>query len=737
MGIEKFYGSISKNKITKKGILIEEGKIQANYFYVDFNSILYKIIPEIEKELNMILYDSIIGDNVSVDIQEKWDHDYSQENIHKQILIRVKNYLFYIIDTFINFRNLETIYISFDGIPQMNKVIEQKRRRYMSFIESVINKKIFNKFKSTLPESRIKFEEDKKSINKTNMLSGIGFMKKIYKYLISKDVRKEFRLKYKALKRYVVSSIFVFGEGEKKIMDDINQKALEGKYVIFSPDADIIILSMLMKNSFIQKNIYTVFRVIRYAQETKQYAYIDINLIIKNILFFVQDHLKIKTRIDKNKVLNDLVFIFTFAFGNDFVPHIQSLDVMKDIDTVILAYCKSFDVDNYLIYNDGTYKMNYAALINIFGQLNKIESKLLQETYMETTYMNYFDIKKLFNGYFLIMQLEKYCSMANEIYTNIRNDTFDKSKYDIDMLEQFLLIEGDKMYGNLDHLIDRIKKDNYYRPKLQFEKKTTKISGRKREMLKGDLPHPRMALTKYDENKFLFERKSGIYADMLNIKPNTIGEVKIEIKEKLYNLVITPIPDDLDQIYFGTDKNKIIKKYIKGLAWVFNYYYNEKVEKVPIWFYKSDIAPSIGGIFRFLKKNKKNIDTYFKTSMADKNLVDKKDYFTSIEHYLYVTPVNVQGKLPDKYSNYETLRSNATLFPDLEKIADDIWQGKNVIDCSYATYLSKCKLLTVKNLTFKNYIKILLPLRTEEQIKNIIDAKDNEYVYLKKKQVEK
>ena len=69
MGIEKFFNSIARNKTIRlaDGITLGlETKIDSEYIYIDFNSIIYTIATEIETELNYLLYEVIISSGLSI-----------------------------------------------------------------------------------------------------------------------------------------------------------------------------------------------------------------------------------------------------------------------------------------------------------------------------------------------------------------------------------------------------------------------------------------------------------------------------------------------------------------------------------------------------------------------------------------------------------------------------------------------------------------------------------------------
>jgi 5'-3' exonuclease len=703
MGIERFYASISKSKITRRGVTLDERiKMECNYFYIDFNSIVYTMLSHIEREINKILYSIIINEKHS-EYFEKWKFSFDStiedfqkyfdnELVTKELVKRVKDFVFDIIDKRIITKELETIYVSFDGIPQMSKAIEQRQRRYMGYLISRLNKKIYKENLDKLPEIRKIFENNKKSFGGANFLYGpSGVMKIIFETFISDEVVKNFKSKYK-LKRYIVSPPSVYGEAEKKIMEDIMEHSKSGKYVIYSPDADLIILGMVLQNLLTNNNIKVKINILRHVQQENIFVFIDIQTFLVNIINFCRKYIK---SFDESKVSNDLTFLFTL-FGNDFVPKIESINVNNNIETIIIKYCEIFD-GNYIIYSN-PYKINYDVLMKFFKKIMSIEKKLLRETYMSTTYINYNYLKnKVFDTQFLLDSLKE--------YTKTANDMFDKKNIDSEYKKYFRSIERNNSVPQL---------------KLEkFEKITDdgKISQYHKENIKNSLVHPEIKITDYDVNIYMLERKMGLYEKKLKIDTHDVGKVVLKIKDNRYELLRKKIPENLDEIYLGKNKDKIIKKYIKGLFWVFNFYFNTNDKKtnrkyISTWFYKGHVAPSLKGIYNFMKKNKNNLDKYFNS--YHKNVIEISNYINELEHYLYVTPLELQKNVP---SQYDEVRNK--IFSNLDEIADDIWNEiePKRIDCTYSIFINKCELTTIKKLDFKTYMKYMLPLR-EEKIKN-------------------
>ena len=74
MGIESFFNTITKNKIISESLLINE-KIDCDYLYIDFNSIIYIVADILENDINYYLYSIIINkkDEKCILIEKKYD----------------------------------------------------------------------------------------------------------------------------------------------------------------------------------------------------------------------------------------------------------------------------------------------------------------------------------------------------------------------------------------------------------------------------------------------------------------------------------------------------------------------------------------------------------------------------------------------------------------------------------------------------------------------------------------
>ena len=67
MGIERFFGTLSNDKITKSNVVTYSKRIDANHILIDFNSIVYSIYAKVIGKLNKEIWDTGKPHNLSQD----------------------------------------------------------------------------------------------------------------------------------------------------------------------------------------------------------------------------------------------------------------------------------------------------------------------------------------------------------------------------------------------------------------------------------------------------------------------------------------------------------------------------------------------------------------------------------------------------------------------------------------------------------------------------------------------
>ena len=200
MGIPSYFSYIVRNH---RNIMVQykSNKITIHNLYMDCNSIIYDVIYELEKNNKSLSNDSYIIKLVC---------DKIKSYIH---LIKPKN----------------NVYIAFDGVAPFAKMNQQKTRRYKTYYENNLAKKMgINKVKL---------------FDTTSITPGTEFMRKL-----SIEINNEFKnpKKFK-LKKLLVSTSEDKGEGEHKIYQYIRDNVEEHTdttTVIYGLDADLIMLTL-------------------------------------------------------------------------------------------------------------------------------------------------------------------------------------------------------------------------------------------------------------------------------------------------------------------------------------------------------------------------------------------------------------------------------------------------------------------------------------------------------------
>lgn len=508
MGVEKFFNSL---KSTYNIISPFNDKLKTKHLFFDFNSIIHVISQYVLHDLNSILYDlsndNPLEDNIIsyYDINRKllenpnefYDY-YNYENVTNLIIYHVKKYLLKIIK---KFDNLELIYIGLDGVPTYAKMLEQKKRRFNAYF--------FGKI--------IKYKNNNKIIKWSKVLISPGTSFMIY----FQEQLKDFNLD-QFCKKLIISDSQIPGEAEYKIFKYIKDNSIKN-ICIYSPDADLILMSLLQHNTNIT--------ILRFDQQKStspnnfHFDMININNLYDSILDYYKDD-----------IINDIVFIFTF-FGNDFLPKLQSFNANLDIQLIIDSY-KDFH-------------QTYKKCIIIKNQLNIDNFKLFIESLLDIEII-------LLNRNKLIDTYTNYLNLVSQIDPN--------NKYhfiELNEIEQFIKDYNmsrikDAHFDIIPGDLDKFTTDNY-----KFIKYNKKLHHIKINNVK--------LLALFINNH---SSKEGFHKQRML-------ELSDDHKEiyKLENL--------LDDYYVRFDKkddnNGDIDLYIQGLYWLVDYYYNFIINNA--WYY--------------------------------------------------------------------------------------------------------------------------------------------------------
>lgn len=679
MGIEKFFSTLYKNfNIIKNLDLNNNNKyLLGKILLLDFNSIIHNVSSNILIELN----NNDIINNLSID-----EIEYRIiENINKFIILLLNN---------INNNKLKILYIGLDGIPSFSKILEQKKRRYMG---ELIDK--------LLLEYPLKYKW-----SKNNITPGTLFMNKINLYLLNikkvinneKILENELILKmedyeyYKEnIKKIIISDTNKKGEAEMKIMKIISKlKPSKKKILFYSPDADVILLSMISEKS---NNI----NILKYDNNTNILYLINIKKLKNSIFKYCKN--RCKKNINVNNLINDIVFIFTI-FGNDFIPHLECINTNYDFLLLIDLYLINYIDQDYIINQNN---INIKNLYYFFKILKNHEKRLLLRNSYLNLYQNYnYANQKNFYIDYLnlsenIKESYKFGNMYYNFYNNILlyidpyilKNYINNNKYgclNFYLLEKHELykiiikIKNDKLQPfNKLFIINYVNIDKYTKYDKLFEIQYTSNTKKHIENIKN--------LNKREQELYLINNKLDKYTKIFN--PQNKFYLFIQNNNDNNNNIY-------NKLYFNDNEKQIVKEYLLGLKWIFTYYYIRKNIN-ELWYYPYYKAPLLSSIINYYDNDSLNL-----------NLKKRKLNINSIEQLIYITPIDktlnsikslIDIKVFDKIKLFLIDNLN-DLFYNLSNIYNTI-NNNDILDCSISNFISKCNYKILNNIININKFK--------------------------------
>lgn len=739
MGIEKLFKSIEENKIANlysKFTHTFAKKIDATYFSIDFNSIVYNVGGKLVSDMNKIMYRLITNqDTKTIDeiiktynIKKPTDYKlFSQElheNFDKILVANVLKYILHIINHFLIPIKLEHIFIAVDGVPIKSKMIEQRKRRFTGYVFDAMKNELHKKYDNTLSDSRKEYEKYKLYFNRSIITPATQFMKLMDNGLKSAEFSDKLFVLCPNLKKYYCSGFEVPGEGEKKIMDYIfSQVKGTSKHVIASPDTDMTLLGMLLHENANIKNI----TILRFDQQKDVYYVIYIDKLIDNLYLYIKP--KINFNVQQSPIINDIVFVLN-VFGNDFVRKIESINVKTDFDFVIDKYCQAMNNKNKYLVQD--HNIDIEVLTDIFNIISKYEKKILYNLYLSTHYKNYNFLKKILKA-----ESSNFNEVMEDFLNNLRHFHDDiaegktsgwKNEF-INILKSILHFEKVTNERFISDYISDYHKTHTF-PKIYIFKGFS-------DNLDAQLSDELIKITQFDIEVHKLENMIEPYKQKLKNYKLSLGKIYIDYDTYTWNTEeYDQSISDYYKDFFGISNTassnpqmkQLVTEYLRGLMWVYNYYYNtndptQNYQSVNTWVYPYERAPLIKHIHNFLQDSPKTLLKDILTNLNKFN-VPRKDFFTPTEHLLYTAPINVMLYLvPDELQKFvKTFRYYKDLNLYAQKILND--KDNNLIDCRGAHFTNKCNLLIFEDdMSDTIFIKSV----RDTQIKQLYDNMDTTF----------
>jgi 5'-3' exonuclease len=293
----------------------------------------------------------------------------NEKNSDKLESLMIKNIISYI-DLLINLtKPTKLIYIAVDGVAPIAKIDQQRKRRYKSYYDNKFRNELMDKY--SIPHND--------SWSNVVITPGTKFMEKLHQKLLNhfNTHADKSIIKYSSYKEP--------GEGEHKIYQYMKSKYLNDDYthVIYGLDADLIFLSLSSNFS----SLYLLREGEQFGKNNIQFNYVDIDQTKVTINMIINE--KIAKENDDNddnnnndNYVNDFIVICYFL-GNDFIPHLPSIDIKKDgMDILLNAYADMNLYTNDKLL-DKNYNLNITSLKIFLKSLASIEDYLVKNKLYE------------------------------------------------------------------------------------------------------------------------------------------------------------------------------------------------------------------------------------------------------------------------------------------------------------------------------------------------------------------
>lgn len=241
--------------------------------------------------------------------------------------------------------------IAIDGVAGLSKQSQQRQRRFSSA--------------STRDEKQV--------FDSNSITTGSEFMYNLSRYVhvyIQRQVESDPEWQHLEV---IFSNEKVVGEGEHKIIRYMD-KNKEQSYCIHSPDADLIMLTIGLDNPnvyIIRENIYRDIDCKYFVVKVSVFR----DLILKQLHWTSIEHEYIS-----QQTIYDFILL-CFLLGNDFLPHIPSLEISNlGLELILETYPRIAMNHGHLVYRSKKTRelcLNTKSLCQLFYALSGKEKELL------------------------------------------------------------------------------------------------------------------------------------------------------------------------------------------------------------------------------------------------------------------------------------------------------------------------------------------------------------------------
>ncbi len=286
----------------------------------------------------------------------------------------IRNVIQYLEKTINIVKPKKCIYIAIDGVAPVAKMKQQRLRRYKHITDTEMTNNIRRKHNKPIPYYW----------SNSAITPGTEFMRNLTHQLT------EWCKQYSNMNKIeiIFSTSSIPGEGEHKLLQYMKTHTEKYNYVIYGLDADLIFLMLTT-----QKNdIYLMREANKMDDKSDGFNFVSIDRMKVCIVDSMKEIIKkdeilstLEINIDPNNVIDDFILI-CYMMGNDFLPHMPSLDIYnRALDILIKEYVTIISENapqmTYIIDRKNEHMINSDIFYRLIIALASMEERTIVEAY--------------------------------------------------------------------------------------------------------------------------------------------------------------------------------------------------------------------------------------------------------------------------------------------------------------------------------------------------------------------
>jgi len=357
MGVPGFFLWLLK-KYKKNNFIFDKSTLKDQKLLSQVNNLDYILI-----DANCLIHPvcfQVIKDNPNLNNIDKL-----QKKMYNEVILYIEK--------IISFVNPKIgVYLAVDGVAPIAKMKQQRSRRFKSVYDNNLWNNIKKKHNKEIPMFW----------NNSCISPGTKFMDDLHNKLKiwGEQYSSDHNLKV------IYSSCNSPAEGEHKLLqfirDNLKNK-IDYTYITYGLDADLIFLMLAtgIKDTFLLREANNLNK----KNKSDELQFVSMNIMRESIIKSVKRLIDLDESIviNEDNLINDFIFI-CYLLGNDFLPHIPSLDIYNNgIDYLLKIYVDILENNdfNYLINKNSDEKINQEFFNKFIYKISLDEEAILKKNY--------------------------------------------------------------------------------------------------------------------------------------------------------------------------------------------------------------------------------------------------------------------------------------------------------------------------------------------------------------------